>query len=275
MVKALRKHWPEYLMEAAELGMFMISACVFATILGHPASPIAKVLPHPTVQRLLIGIAMGLTAVTIIYSPWGQRSGGHLNPSVTLTFLWLGKVRPWDAVFYIGAQFLGGIAGVVVATVFLREAVAHPAVHHVTTMPGDAGLVVAFAAEFGISFILMSVVLRVSNTSPVARYTPLFAGALVATYITVEAPISGMSMNPARTFGSALVAQFWTSLWIYFTAPPLGMLVAAEVYRRQKGAHAVICAKLHHHNDKRCIFRCGYQAAQKGSSQSTGARVAA
>jgi aquaporin Z len=273
MFKALWEHWPEYLMEAAELGMFMISACVFATILGHPASPIAKALPHPTAQRLLIGIAMGLTAVAILYSPWGQRSGGHLNPSVTLTFLRLGKVEPWDAVFYIGAQFLGGTAGVVVATAFLHEAVAHPAVHHVTTMPGDAGPLVAFAAEFGISFILISVVLRVSNTSALARYTPVFAGALVALYIMLEAPISGMSMNPARTLGSALAAQLWTSLWIYFTAPPLGMLAAAEVCRRLKGGRAVICAKLHHHNDRRCIFRCGYQATQKGSPQYSSSRV--
>ena len=229
MFMALRAHWPEYLMEAAELGMFMISACVFATIVGHPASLLAEALPHPTIQRLLMGIAMGLTAVGIIYSPWGQRSGGHLNPAVTLTFLRLGKVRPWDALFYIGTQFIGGIAGVLVATMFLREAVAHPAVNYVTTRPGEAGLVVAFVAEFGISFILISMVLRISNTAQLARYTPLFAGALVATYITLEAPISGMSMNPARTFGSALAAQLWTSLWIYFTAPPLGMLAAAEV----------------------------------------------
>jgi aquaporin Z len=273
MLMALREHWPEYLMEAAEIGMFMISACVFATILWHPASPFAAVLPHATVQRLLMGIAMGLTAVGIIYSPWGQQSGGHLNPAVTVTFLRLGKVRAWDAIFYVGAQFLGGIAGVLAATAFLREAVAHPAVNYVTTTPGEAGPLVAFAAEFGISFILMSVVLRVSNAARLARYTPLFAGALVATYITLEAPLSGMSMNPARTFGSALAAQLWTSLWIYFAAPPLGMLAAAEVYRWQKGAHAVSCAKLHHHNDKRCIFRCGYQTTQTRSPQYTGSTV--
>jgi aquaporin Z len=262
MFMALRAHWPEYLMEAAELGMFMISACVFATIVGHPASPLAEALPHPTIRRLLMGIAMGLTAVGIIYSPWGQQSGGHLNPAVTLTFLRLGKVRPWDALFYIGAQFIGGIAGVLVATMFLREAVAHPAVNYVTTRPGEVGLLVAFVAEFGISF-----------TAQLAPYTPLFAGALVATYITLEAPISGMSMNPARTFGSAAAAQLWTSLWIYFTAPPLGMLAAAEVYRWQKGAHAVLCAKLHHHNDRRCIFPCGYEAAQTRSPQCTGVTV--
>ena len=273
MVRALREHWPEYLMEAAELGMFMISACVFATVLGHPASPIVEALPHPTVQRLLLGLAMGLTAVGIIYSPWGQRSGGHLNPSVTLTFLRLGKVRPWDALFYVGSQFMGGIAGVLMATIFLREAIAHPAVNYVATTPGEAGLLVAFTAEFGMSFILMSVVLRVANAAQLARYTPLFAGALVATYITLEAPISGMSMNPARSFGSALAAHLWTSLWLYFTAPPLGMLAAAEVYRWQKGAKTVLCAKLHHHNDKRCIFRCGYQAVQVRSPQHTGVAV--
>ncbi len=270
MVEALREHWAEYLMEAFELGMFMISACIFATILEHPGSPIPEALPYPDARRLLMGVAMGLTAVGIIYSPWGQQSGGHLNPAVTLTFFRSGKVKPWDAVFYIGAQFVGGIAGVLVAVAFLHEAVAHPAVNYVTTTPGHAGVFIAFVAELGISFILMSVVLRASNSAWLARYTPLLAGALVATYITLEAPISGMSMNPARTFGSALVARLWTSVWIYFTAPPLGMLLAAEVYRRQKGAHAVICAKLHHHNDRRCIFRCGYQAAPARSAQFTG-----
>jgi aquaporin Z len=270
MFTALWEHWPEYLMEAAELGVFMISACVFTTIVGHPASPIAGALPHPTIQRLFIGIAMGLTAVGILYSPWGQRSGGHLNPAVTLTFLRLGKVRPWDALFYIGAQFLGGIAGVLVATSVLRETIAHPAINYVATSPGEAGLMIAFVAEFAISFILMSVVLRVSNAAPWARYTPLFAGALVATYITLEAPLSGMSMNPARTFGSAVAAQLWTALWVYFTAPPLGMLAAGEVFRWRQGAHAVLCAKLHHHNDQRCIFHCGYQMTQRRSPQHTG-----
>jgi len=84
-------------------------------------------------------------------------------------------------------------------------------------------------------------------------------GALVAVYISIEAPLSGMSMNPARTFGSAFGAHLWTSLWIYFTAPPLGMLLAAESYKRIKGSRPVACAKLHHYNNKRCIFQCNFQ----------------
>jgi aquaporin Z len=107
-------------------------------------------------------------------------------------------------------------------------------------------------------------VLIVSNTKNLARFTGLFAGLLVATYISVEAPLSGMSMNPARTFASALPAQLWTALWIYFTAPPLGMLLAAEFYIGMKGVQRVFCAKLHHYNDKRCIFRCNFKQIETG-----------
>jgi aquaporin Z len=118
----------------------------------------------------------------------------------------------------------------------------------------------AFLGEVIIAFILMSVVLVVSNTQKLARFTGLFAGACVAAFITFEAPISGMSMNPARTFGSAVLPQLWDSLWIYFLAPPLGMLAGAAVYLRLK--HAVGCAKLHHQNQSRCIF-CEYHARRK------------
>ena len=107
-------------------------------------------------------------------------------------------------------------------------------------------------------------VLLMSN-SALARFTGLFAGILLATYIGAEAPVSGMSMNPARTLGSALPARQWTAIWVYFTAPPLGMLAAAELYRRLPGARRVFCAKLHHDNDKRCIFRCYYPMNRRTS----------
>ena len=258
MLDALQRHWPEYLMEAVGLGLFMISACVFTVLLWHPGSPALAALPDAMVRRALTGIAMGLTAIGIIYSPWGKRSGAHLNPSVTLTFLRLGKLRPWDAVFYMAAQFAGGLAGVLLAAVALGDALAAPAVNFAATTPGPRGVGAAFLAEFGISFGLMGTVLLVSNAPRVARYTGVCAGVLVAIYITFEAPLSGMSMNPARTFGSALPAATWMAIWIYFAAPPLGMLAAAQCYVKVKGAHAVLCAKLHHDNPHRCIFHCAF-----------------
>jgi aquaporin Z len=254
MTRALQQHWPEYLMEAAGLGAFMISACFFGALLEHPSSPVRQLIADPFFRRALMGLAMGLTAVAIIYSPWGKQSGAHINPSVTLTFYRLERVRGWDAVFYVLAQFAGGAAGVFLSASILGGAITDPAVNYVITQPGNGGPWVAFIAEVLISFGLMITVLVITNTQRLARFTGLFAGTLVFTYITVEAPLSGMSMNPARTFASAVPAQIWTSLWIYFTGPLLGMLLAAEVYLRAKGARAVFCAKLHHQSSKRCIF---------------------
>ncbi|MBL8189992.1 MAG: aquaporin [Acidobacteria bacterium] len=260
MLNALKQHWPEYLMEATELGLFMISACCFGVLLEHPRSPIHLAIPDSFFRRVLMGLAMGITAIGIVYSPLGKRSGAHFNPSVTLTFWRLGKIERWDAVFYVLAQFLGGILGVTLSSLILSSALSAPTVNYVATLPGQFGSRVAFLAEVGISFLLMTVVLNVSNQKKLASYTGFFAGSLVATYISLEAPISGMSMNPARSFGSAFVAQIWDALWIYFTAPPLGMLLAAETYLRLKGASNVLCAKLHHHNNERCIFRCNFDS---------------
>jgi aquaporin Z len=259
MIDTFKQHWPEYLMEATELGLFMISACVFTVLLFHPNSPVTSFVPDGILRRLLMGIAMGFTAIGIIFSPIGKRSGAHFNPSVTLAYFRLGKVAPWDTAFYIVAQFIGGVGGVAMATLLLGRAVAAPSVNYAATIPGPQGALIAFSAEVAISFVLMSVVLRVSNAKKLARWTGLFAGALVATYITLESPISGMSMNPARTFGSALGAQVWMSLWIYFIAPPLGMLTAAEVFTRGKTRRTAACAKFHHHNHQRCIFRCNFE----------------
>lgn len=255
---ALRAHWPEYLMEAAALALFMVSACAFTVLLEHPGSPVNHAIEDALTRRALIGLAMGGTAVALIYSPWGKRSGAHMNPSVTLAFLSLGKIDPWDAAFYIAAQFAGGAAGVAAADLLVGFPVRHSAVNYAVTVPGAGGAGAAFAAEFVISGALMWAVLAVSNARRLSRFTGLLAGTLVALYITIEAPYSGMSMNPARTLGSALAAGEWTALWVYFTAPPLAMLFAAALYRFRRGAHAVFCAKLHHHNDERCIFRCNY-----------------
>lgn len=259
--RAFSQHWPEYLMEAGGLGIFMISACLFGALLEFPGSPVHQAIPSVLLRRLLMGLAMGSTSIAIIYSPWGKQSGAHLNPSVTLTFLRLGKVKVWDAFFYVLFQFLGGVTGVAVVAALFGGVVAHPAVRYVVTVPGMHSLLVALSAEFVISFLTMSVILAFTNSPRLEPYTGLCAGLLVAAYITLEAPFSGMSMNPARSFSSALAADFWNGIWIYFTAPPVGMLAAAELYLWLRGRHAVGCAKLHHANDKRCIF-CGKPATQ-------------
>jgi glycerol uptake facilitator-like aquaporin len=170
---SLRLHWPEYLMEAGESGLYVFSACAVATLLWHPASPLQPHLPSDAVRRILMGLAMGTTIIAIVLTPWGKQSGAHFNPAVTLTFHRLGKVASWDTVFYCAGQLLGAVAGVAVASFVLRGAPAHRAVHYAATMPGMYGDAVAFAAELSISFLLMSAVLFASNHRLLALYTLL------------------------------------------------------------------------------------------------------
>src|SRR5271165_4855611 len=120
-------HWPEYLMEAGEAGLYLFSACTFATLLWHPASPVQQFLPSDAVRRMLMGLAMGATIIAIVRSPLGKQSGGHFNPAVTFTFYRLRKVALWDTVFYCGAQFLGAVAGVALASLALQGAPADKA----------------------------------------------------------------------------------------------------------------------------------------------------
>ncbi|WP_036536801.1 MIP/aquaporin family protein [Neosynechococcus sphagnicola] len=257
--KAFQEHWPEYLMEAAGLGFFMLAAGVITVVFEYQDSPVHQALPDPFLRLIGIGIGMGLTAIAIIYSPWGQQSGAHINPAVTLTFYRLGKIKPWDAVFYILAQFMGGLVGVWLAILILGAAFTHPPVNHIVTVPGAAGLGLALLGEAVIAFCMMMTILMVSNTPKLGRWTGVFAGCLVCLYVIFEAPLSGFGMNPARTFASALPAHIWTAFWMYLLVPPAAMLLAAEVYVRFKGLRAVACAKLNHHTHTRCIFRCEYR----------------
>jgi aquaporin Z len=252
-----RLHWREYLIEVASLGAFMVSAATMTVALEHPASPLHGAVPEAMSRRALMGIAMGLTAATIIYSPWGRRSGAHMNPAVTLTFFRLGKITGRDAAAYVGAQFVGAIAGIGLASIALARWIADPAVNYVMTAPGPLGYSTAFAAEAAISFVTMLVVLSSSNQQRWAPFTGAMVALLVAAFITFEAPLSGMSMNPARSLGPDVVGDTWRGLWIYFVAPPLGMLAAAETFARVRGRLSVRCAKLHHDQGP-CIFNCSY-----------------
>ncbi|HYU13995.1 MAG TPA: aquaporin [Stellaceae bacterium] len=251
-------HWPEYLIEALGLGLFMVTAGICMILASAPGT--VRAVASADLRRALVGIAMGLTAIAIVYSPWGRRSGAHLNPAVTLTFLRLGKVAPIDAAFYVLAQFAGGAAGTLLLAALLGERFTLPPVSAVATLPGRPGDMAAFAAEIAIAFLLMTTVLATNASARLMRWTGVCAGILVTVYIMIEAPVSGMSLNPARSVASALPSGLWHGIWIYLTAPLIGMLLAAEIHLRR--GRRTPCAKLHHDTNHRCIFRCDFAAAR-------------
>jgi len=242
------------MMEALGLGLFMVSAGAFGTLFEFPGSPVHQAIGNPFLRRALMGVAMGMTAIGLVYSPWGRRSGAHINPAFTATLFRLGRLTGRDAVAYVLAQFAGGAAGVLLLVALLGDAFVAPPVAGVATLPGPWGLTVAFLAELGISFLLVLMVLTLGRSARLARYTGYFVGATLFLYITFEAPLSGMSMNPARTLASALPLRQWSGLWIYFTAPLVGMLLASEAHVRLVRSKRAGCAKVVH--SLPCIF-CG------------------
>ena len=261
-LEALRAHWPEYVLEAAQLAVFLVLIGLTLVAFEAPGSPLR--VRDAVLARAAAGLGIGAVAVALIYSPSGRRTGPHLNPAVTLAFLRLGKVKPWDACFYVLAQLAGGIAGVAVASAVIGGSFRHPPVRGIVTLPGSRGEAVAFAAEATIAFVLITVVLLIASRPVVARYTGLCAGALLAVFFLVEHPLSGTSLNPARTLAAAIGEREWRALWIYFLAPPLGMLLAAEVHMRL-GLAPVPCAKLND-DHRRCIFRCDYHPEEAARS---------
>jgi aquaporin Z len=258
MIRALERNWPLYVFEASELALFMLSACAFTVFLFDPSYPALHLFPSAIVRRSLMGIAMGITAVLIIHSPMGRRSGAHFNPAITLTYFRLHKISTWDTLFYVVFQFMGGVLGVAVAAIFFGRVLANPAVEYAVTVPGRYGILAAFLAELFMSALLMGLVLWMTNRPSLAAYTSYSVGVLIALYILFFAAVSGFSINPARTTGSAVFARIWTAEWLYFAAPLIGMLCSAEIYLQNSDIDRILCAKLHPDGRYPCPFLCNF-----------------
>ena len=135
-LESLRSHWPEYLMEGALLGLFMHVGVGVRLPHPSPRPPVRQTVDSGGARRLLMGAAMGLISIALVHSPWGKRSGAHLNPSLTLAFLRLGKIDPWDAAFYALAQFAGGVTGLALAALAPGGLLAGPPIRWIATLPG-------------------------------------------------------------------------------------------------------------------------------------------
>ncbi len=251
-------HWFEYgaeLLGTALLVFAGVSAVVFDFGTG---SPLAQVLPDPSLRRLLTGLLFAGSGALVAISPLGKLSGGHINPAVSLAFWMQGKMHHLDLGGYISGQVLGAIIGsLLVLLVWGGQAAS---VGYGTTIPGVGyPLWMVFLAEVSLTFVLtfvlvLSLFLFVSSPR-LMRWTPLMVWMLVAGMVWLEAPISGTSLNPARSFGPALVAWSWHHHWLYWVAPPLGAVLAVGAFRLlASGERDVLTGKLFHVPHYRSVF---------------------
>ena len=174
----------------------------------------------------LIGIALtfGIIISAMIYV-FGNISGTHINPSVTIA-LAIGKLTSLkDASFYIFAQILGAI----LASVLLKFMFSENLTLGATTPSGE--LVQSFILEFVLTFFLMLTILGVTSKKEFSNIAGLIIGIVVTGIILFAGPISGGSFNPARSLAPAIVSGNLTALWVYITAPTLGAILAMIIWK--------------------------------------------
>ena len=247
MVENFQRHWQAYLMEAAGLGGFVVGAGLLTVFLEHPDFPVMKSSfggeENAIWRRVPLGILMG-AYIALVVRLFGEKSGAHINPATTWAFLILRKINFVDSVLYVAAQFVGAVAAAQFLTLALGSWFAHEKIGYGVTKPmppHDSAS--AFVAEFIILFVLMFVVLIITSSKKLEKYAAVVSGVLIALYLIFNLPFSGMSLNSARSFAAALAANKWEHLWIYFVAPPLAMLLAAEIYTRTKTAFSGVVDK--------------------------------
>lgn len=240
----------EYVAEFAGTTLLLLvalSAIVADFAIG---SPVVSSIPDPSLRHLLTGLIVAGTLTAIVYSPIGRRSGGHLNPAVTLAFFCLGKITRRSAAIYVAVQIAGALTGASLVLLIWRGWAASVDVG--ATTPRVGGPWAAAGAETAMTFLLASLILNFVDRPRLMRFTAAAAGTLLAFFIFVEAPVSGASLNPARTLGPAIVGGHYSGLWIYLLGPPAGALAGVVTYRHRRST--VACGKLYHTKGAACGF---------------------
>lgn len=253
------------------IGTFLLVAVgVSVVILDFGAgSPVASLIPSAGLRRLITGFLFGTTGGLIALSPVGRISGAHINPVVSAAFWLVHKIDLRHALGYILAQCVGGLLG---ALPLLAWGSMGGSVQFGATIPGAGyGPLAATFGEiittFGLTFGLFMFI----SHPRLRQWTPALFPFLYAVMVFLEAPISGTSTNPARSIGPMVLAGTWSSWWVYWIGPALGMLIGVAVHsvswlRR----YEIEIAKLYHfHLDPYEVFNLTPLAA-RGSKRRPG-----
>jgi MIP family channel proteins len=186
-----------------------------------------NVISHGQITHLGVGLVSGLVITVMIYT-FGHISGAHFNPAVTLAFV---LVRHFP-VHRLWVYWCAQLAGSCLAALCLRWLLGDVANLGTTLPAASSGLWQTFVFEILLAFFLMVVTMAMAtDTRAVGQAAALALGAVVAVEAIFAGPITGASMNPARSLGPALVSMTWTAQWIYVSAPFVGTVSGALFYR--------------------------------------------
>jgi aquaporin Z len=237
---------------------FMMLIGISAITLNFGTSFMQEAIPSFSVRLLLTGVLFAGGATLVVYSPIGRISGAHLNPAITLSFFLERKIKGRDLFMYPLMQVAGSIIAALVSLLLWPESAREVKVG--MTLPGPGySIFFVFFLEVFITFLLVSLIFFFLHRKILTKFTGLAAGSLLVIIVFFTAPISGTSLNPARSIGPAVVALNFSFLWLYIAAPLCGSLLAVTVHRALPFLHPPLCAKLNHQEHDECLFNCKYR----------------
>lgn len=205
-------------------------------------SPMAQLIPNVKIRQMMTGFLFGSVGASIALSPIGKVSGAHINPAVTMVFWLFRKLEGRLAITYILSQFVGAAIGCLPLLIWgkMGESILFGG-----TSPGPNYTVSeAFIGEIITTFIMVLLLIVFIGFRQIRQFTPYMFPLLYAIMVPLEADISGISTNPARSFGPALISGEWSSFWIYLVGPLTGALLASLAGSAL--AKRITIAKLYH-----------------------------
>ena len=224
-----RSAWSLYAAEFLGTALLLIGGLSAVIVIISPASPFAAFALPGWLARGIAGALFGLTGTLVTISVLGKHSGAHLNPAMTLAFVIEGKISASHASWYVLSQCLGAIAGACVVLVW--GPLGKPLRYGATTPAPGMNPVLAVALEALCTVVLVGTVFVFLGHPRLRRFTPWTMSPMYAVMVSIEAPFTGTSTNPARSLGPAVATGTWQGFWIYLVGPALGALVGVVVAR--------------------------------------------
>ena len=215
-----------YLAEFIGTALLVLVGLSVVIFINGAGSPVLRLLPGAGARRALSGLLFGTTGCLITLSPVGEISGAHLNPMVSVAFWLRHNMKFQNMLGYIGAQLAGAAAG---SLPLLWWGAQGRSLHYGATLPSS--LPAAFVGEAWATFCLIAVILLFTSHVRLREFTPFTMPGLYCFMVWLEAPVSGTSTNPARSFGPALVSADWAGYWLYWLAPLVGVGLAVLLFR--------------------------------------------
>jgi aquaporin Z len=221
--------WQPVAAEGLGTALLVLVGVSFVILDFGQGSPVPGWIPSPAVRRLITGFLFGSTGALIALSPIGRLSGAHINPAVSAAFWFLGKLRGRHTLANVASQCLGGLLGALPLLLWGRTG---RSINFGATLPDpNLGPALALAGEIFTTFAMVALLLAFISHPRLRQYTPALFPPLYALMVWLEAPLSGTSTNPARSFGPMVIARAWQGWWIYWLGPMVGMLLAVALHR--------------------------------------------